>query len=79
MTDAERAAFANLILLCSAHHKLVDRDEPTYPVERLEEWKADNEDDDLAALAGASLKRGDPYRGARGPRRSPESGPRGAG
>jgi hypothetical protein len=55
MTDAERAAFANLILLCSAHHKLVDRDEPTYPVERLEEWKADNEDDDLAALAGASL------------------------
>jgi hypothetical protein len=55
MTDAERAAFANLVLLCSAHHKLVDRDELTYPVELLETWKADNEDDDLGALAGAIL------------------------
>lgn len=56
MPDAERAAFANLILLCSAHHKLVDRIAPDdYPVDVLEAWKAANEDDDLAALAGATL------------------------
>lgn len=55
MSDAQRAAFPNLILLCSGHHKLVDRDDTTYRVELLEEWKAANEDDDLAALAGAGL------------------------
>lgn len=55
MTDAERSAFANLILLCSAHHKLVDRDELAYPIESLERWKSENEDSDLAALAGVSL------------------------
>lgn len=51
MTDEQRAAFANLILLCSGHHKLVDRDEISYPVDVLERWKGHNEDDDLAVLA----------------------------
>lgn len=56
MTDAQRASFANLILLCSAHHKLIDRiASQDYPTELLEQWKAGNEDDDLAALAGATL------------------------
>lgn len=56
MTDAARAAFANLILLCSAHQKLVDRvAADDYPLDVLEAWKAANEDDDLAALAGATL------------------------
>ena len=56
MTDAQRASFANLILLCSAHHKLVDRIAPDdHPPELLEQWKAENEDDDLAALAGGTL------------------------
>lgn len=44
MTDAERAAYPNLILLCAPHHKLVDRLEPAkYPAEVLAEWKAANE------------------------------------
>ena len=37
MTDAERAAFANLILLGSAHHKIVDSIAPdAHPVDILE-------------------------------------------
>lgn len=44
MTDAQRAVFANLILLCSAHHKMVDRIAPdAHPVAVLEAWKAENE------------------------------------
>jgi hypothetical protein len=49
MTDPERASFDNLILLCTAHHKLVDRLAPDeYPVERLRSWKE-------AAEVGISL------------------------
>lgn len=56
MTDAQRASFANLILLCSAHHKLIDRIAPDdHPPELLQQWKAENEDDDLAVLAGGVL------------------------
>jgi predicted restriction endonuclease len=37
MTDEERRAFANLLLLCTAHHKLVDRLKPAEnPPELLE-------------------------------------------
>jgi hypothetical protein len=45
MTDTERAAFANLILLCTAHHKAVDKDgnEATFTVEVLNQWKRDRE------------------------------------
>jgi hypothetical protein len=44
MTDEERALFGNLILLCSTHHKLVDRLHPgDYSVETLEQWKRENE------------------------------------
>jgi hypothetical protein len=35
MTRAERNAEANLILLCLDHHKVVDDDPATYPVDRL--------------------------------------------
>ena len=56
MTDAQRASFTNLVLLCSAHHKLVDRIAPDdHPPELLEQWKAENEDDDLAALADGMI------------------------
>ena len=49
MTDPERASFDNLILLCTAHHKLVDRLAPDeYPVDRLRSWKE-------AAEVGISL------------------------
>lgn len=44
MTDKERAAFPNLILLCQPHHTYVDRVDPhTYPAAVLEEWKEQNE------------------------------------
>ncbi|KQN86598.1 hypothetical protein ASE96_13620 [Arthrobacter sp. Leaf69] len=44
MTDDERRAFANLILLCKPHHDLVDKRHPDrYSVERLVEWKSERE------------------------------------
>lgn len=57
MTDEQRRAFGNLILLCAPHHKLVDgrrRDE--FPPELLQRWKAGNEPrDGIEALASAGL------------------------
>ncbi|MEV5961860.1 hypothetical protein AB0L70_08850 [Kribbella sp. NPDC051952] len=52
MSDLERASFGNLILLCTPHHKLVDRIRPNeYPVDVLKEWKQANEPTDgLQAL-----------------------------
>lgn len=44
MTDNERRAFANLILLCKPHHDLVDKRHPDrYSVETLVEWKSERE------------------------------------
>lgn len=44
MADKAQAAFANLILLCTSHHKLVDRLRPEgYPIAVLEAWKQENE------------------------------------
>lgn len=37
-------AFENLILLCPTHHKIVDKDEKTYPVERMLAIKAMHEE-----------------------------------
>ncbi|WP_134765098.1 hypothetical protein [Nocardioides sp. 1609] len=57
MTDAERRAFENLILLCVPHHKLVDgrrRDE--FTPEMLQGWKRSNEPaEGIEALASAGL------------------------
>lgn len=44
MTNAERASFSNLILLCTPHHNVVDRRHPEdYPAEVLSAWKTDHE------------------------------------
>ncbi|MCG3147733.1 MAG: hypothetical protein PCFJNLEI_01174 [Verrucomicrobiae bacterium] len=43
-TDAERHAFENLILLCSAHHKVVDDQPNTYTVELLQDIKTMHEE-----------------------------------
>jgi hypothetical protein len=44
MTDDERRSFANLILLCTSHRKVVDRLHPgDYPVDVLAGWKAQHE------------------------------------
>lgn len=42
-TNQERDAFENLILMCPVHHKVIDDDEESYPVERLEKIKANHE------------------------------------
>lgn len=41
-TDEERNAFANLVLMCAACHKIIDGDPERYPVERLQQMKADH-------------------------------------
>jgi hypothetical protein len=46
MTDAERRAFTNLILLCTPHHTIVDRlHAADYPPEELQLWKVQREAD----------------------------------
>ncbi len=56
MTDDERRAFANLVLLCKPCHDLVDKVHPQeYPTTRLEAWKHDRESFagmGLAAIGG---------------------------
>jgi hypothetical protein len=39
-TDAERHSFENLILMCPIHHDVIDADEESYTVERLQRIKA---------------------------------------
>ena len=55
MTDDERRSYANLILLCQAHHEFVDRRHPDrHPPETLAGWKARREAEagiDVPALA----------------------------
>ena len=43
LTDEQRDAYPNLILLCRNHHRRVDAFENTYTVEELRSWKADVE------------------------------------
>ncbi|WP_143175299.1 hypothetical protein [Cryptosporangium aurantiacum] len=44
MSEADRAHFDNLILLCRPHHKMVDSIAPAdYPVEALTSWKSERE------------------------------------
>lgn len=42
-TDAERHAYANLVLMCPTHHTVIDDDEEAYTVERLCKVKAAHE------------------------------------
>ena len=51
MTDAERNAFTNLMLLCHPHHTLIDKTAPDdYPPYVLIEWKNKREADRVGAL-----------------------------
>lgn len=43
-TPTERHAFNNLIILCSNHHKVIDTDVVSWPVERLQKLKAEHEE-----------------------------------
>ncbi len=52
MTDDDRRAFANLVLLCKPCHDIVDKDRPQdYPIERLERWEREREGPHDGALA----------------------------
>jgi hypothetical protein len=42
-TDEERQSFYNLILMCANHHKVVDDDEESHSVARLQKLKAEHE------------------------------------
>lgn len=56
MTNDQRRAFANLILLCGPHHKLVDRLAPDdYPPQTLEQWKTESEPSGLARTVASGL------------------------
>lgn len=54
MTDDERRAFSNLVLLCKPHHELVDKRHPErYSAELLLAWKTERERD--FGIAGDEL------------------------
>jgi hypothetical protein len=42
-SNEERHGFGNLILLCNVHHKVIDDNPQTYPIERLLKMKEDHE------------------------------------
>jgi hypothetical protein len=53
MSEAERKAFTNLLLLCRSHHECVDIRHPDkYSPEILLKWKSDREADKQDAFAG---------------------------
>lgn len=59
-TDSDRHAYENLILMCSAHHKIIDSNPQDYPVERLQRMKLEHEQratalPDAEAETGARL------------------------
>lgn len=57
-TNDQRNDFANLILLCNVHHKVVDDDEEAYTVERLLQMKQDHETKHAgSSLSEATLER----------------------
>lgn len=57
MSDVQRRAFGNLVLLCVAHHKTVDgRRRDDFPADLLQGWKRENEPPEgIEALASAGL------------------------
>jgi hypothetical protein len=55
MTDEERAAFNNLVLMCTPHHKLIDGpNREKYPAELLHEWKKGHEPG-ISSAAGEGI------------------------
>ena len=53
LSDQQRDAYSNLIVLCRNHHRRVDADESTYTVEMLRKWKADQ-----ARIVKSALRQG---------------------
>jgi hypothetical protein len=57
MTDSDRASYSNLILLCRAHHKVVDRAPDRFPADLLKSWKKTREEATVA-LTGTTFDLG---------------------
>lgn len=62
-TDAERHAYANLVLMCPTHHTVIDADEEAYTIDRLGRIKAEHEaqsapisDTEAAAVASGFVQ-----------------------
>jgi tetratricopeptide (TPR) repeat protein len=49
-TERARHAFENLLLLCPAHHKVVDGDPDKYTVEKLKQIKEQHESDEVGGV-----------------------------
>ena len=43
LSDEDRNSYSNLILLCSHHHDIIDKDEKSYSVQQLHKIKDDHE------------------------------------
>ena len=63
LSDQERDAYSNLVLLCPTHHRLVDVQENTYTVDILRGWKEDRESrfqralgEEMASISFAELE-----------------------
>lgn len=62
LTSKQRDAYENLILLCNTHHKIVDDQPNTYPVELLQQMKEEQEQWVRDSLQGAVPIWSVPYR-----------------
>lgn len=48
LSEDEVDGYSNLILLCPTHHTYIDKNPEEYPIEKLERWKQQQEDQDSA-------------------------------
>lgn len=55
-TDAERHAAANLVLLCSRHHKIIDSEPKKYSVPALETMKRNREQPGLVEISPVTTR-----------------------
>ncbi|MFI2102815.1 hypothetical protein ACH436_05950 [Isoptericola sp. NPDC019693] len=56
LAPRERDGYANLLVLCAHHHRLVDRLDSEYPVEELREWKRQAERETREKLAAGATQ-----------------------
>ena len=70
LSDQQRDAYPNLIVLCRNHHKLVDADESTYTVQKLRLWKAERARSVKRAALGQGMEDAGPQELTRGAPRS---------
>lgn len=55
-TEEERHAYANLILLCSRHHSIIDTEVDKYPVATLQSFKKNHEQTGMVEISPSMAK-----------------------